>query len=120
MLQIIRRLLIRPQCFRLGRHSPVGTSTRGISTPSQGTHNNVAERAIKPFCLGRKNWLFFGSDRGGRTLATLCSLTATCELRNVNPWVYLNDTLTRLPTTPPDQLATLLPDAWACTSTPSL
>jgi transposase len=73
--------------------------------------NNAAERAIKPFALGRKNWLFFGSDKGGRTLATLCSLTATCELRNVNPWVYLTDLLTRLPTTPPDQLATLRPDA---------
>jgi transposase len=73
--------------------------------------NNAAERAIKPFAIGRKNWLFFGSDRGGRTLATLCSLTATCELRGVNPWVYLKDTLTRLPTTPPDQLATLLPAA---------
>jgi transposase len=73
--------------------------------------NNMAERALKPFCLGRKNWIFFGSDRGGRTLATLCSLTATCELRGVNPWVYLTDVLTRLPTTPPDQLATLLPDA---------
>jgi hypothetical protein len=71
----------------------------------------MAERALKPFCLGRKNWIFFGSDRGGRTLATLCSLTATCELRNVNPWVYLKETLTRLPTTPPDQLAALLPDA---------
>jgi transposase len=55
--------------------------------------------------------LFFGSDRGGRTLATLCSLTATCELRGVNPWAYLADVLTRLPTTPPDQLATLLPAA---------
>jgi transposase len=81
--------------------------------------NNSAERALKPFCLGRKNWLFFGSDRGGRTLATLCSLTATCELRNVNPWVYLKDTLTRLPTTPPVQLATLLPHAWTHTSTAS-
>ena len=73
--------------------------------------NNRAERAIKPFCLGRRNWLFFGSDRGGRTLATLCSFTATCELQNVNPWTYLKDVLTRLPVTPADQLVTLLPDA---------
>jgi len=72
--------------------------------------NNAAERALKPFCLGRKNWIFFGSDRGGRTLATLGSLTATCELFAVNPWTWLRDTLTRLPATPADQLATLLPD----------
>jgi transposase len=71
--------------------------------------NNAAERALKPFCLGRKNWLFFGSDRGGRTLATLCSFTATCALRAINPWTWLRDTLTRLPTTPADQLASLLP-----------
>jgi Transposase IS66 family/IS66 C-terminal element len=111
VLQIIRRLLIRPQCFRLGRHAPVGTSTRGSSTPSQGTHNNIAERAIKPFGIGRKNWMFFGSDRGGRTLATLASFTATCELLKINPWLWLRDTLTHLPITPPDQFATLLPTA---------
>jgi hypothetical protein len=111
VLQIIRRLLIRPQCFRLGRPSPVGTSTRGSSTPSQGTHNNAAERAIKPFAIGRKNWIFFGSDRGGRTLATLASFTATCQLLKLCPWAWLRDTLTRLPTTPAGQLATLLPAA---------
>ena len=42
--------------------------------------NNTAERAIKPFAIGRKNWLFFGSDQGGHTLATLASFTATCQL----------------------------------------
>ena len=73
--------------------------------------DDVVERAIEPFATGRKNRLFFGSDKGGRTLATLCSLTATCELRGVNPWTYLKDVLTRLPATPADQLPTLLPDA---------
>jgi transposase len=71
--------------------------------------NNAAERAVKPFAVGRKNWLFFGSDRGGRTLATLASFTATCELFRINPWAWLRDTLTRLPVTPAAQLATLLP-----------
>ena len=71
--------------------------------------NNIAERAVKPFAIGRKNWMFFGSDRGGRTLATLCSFTATCELWKLNPWTYLRDVLTHLLTTPADQLATLLP-----------
>lgn len=73
--------------------------------------NNAAERAIKPFTIGRKNWMFFGSDRGGQTLATLASFTATCELFKINPWIWLRDTLTRLPITPADQLATLLPNA---------
>jgi transposase len=73
--------------------------------------NNAAERAIKPFAIGRKNWLFFGSDHGGQTLATLASFTATCELMKINPWIWLRDTLTRLQFTPTDQLYTLLPIA---------
>jgi transposase len=71
--------------------------------------NNTAERAIKPFAIGRKNWLFFGSDRGGRTLATLASFTATCQQFGIEPWRWLRDTLTQLPLTPIDQLAKLLP-----------
>jgi hypothetical protein len=71
--------------------------------------NNLAERAVKPFAIGRKNWLFFGSDDGGRRLAILSSFTATCQQFGVNPWTWLKDTLTRLPVTPADQLATLLP-----------
>jgi transposase len=71
--------------------------------------NNAAERAVKPFAIGRKNWMFFGSDRGGRTLAILASFTATCELLKINPWTWLRDALTKLPTTPADQLITLLP-----------
>jgi hypothetical protein len=73
--------------------------------------NNVAERAIKPFAIGRKNWLFFGSDHGGQSLATLASFTATCEQLKLNPWPWLRGTLTQLPNTPTDQLATLLPTA---------
>jgi transposase len=71
--------------------------------------NNAAERAIKPFAIGRKNWIFFGSDHGGQSLATLASFTATCEQMKINPWLWLRDTLTRLPITPLDQLTTLLP-----------
>ena len=73
--------------------------------------NNAAERAIKPFAIGRKNWLFFGSNHGGQTLATLASFTATCEQLKINPWNYLRDTLTRLPLTPADEITTLLPTA---------
>jgi len=73
--------------------------------------NNAAERAIKPFAIGRKNWIFFGSDHGGQTFATLASFTATCEQLKINPWLWLRDTLTRLPVTPADQLNTLLPTA---------
>ena len=73
--------------------------------------NNAAERAITPIAIGRKNWIFFGSDHGGQTFATLASFTATCEQLKINPWLWLRDTLTRLPVTPADQLNTLLPTA---------
>jgi transposase len=71
--------------------------------------NNVAERAVKPFAIGRKNWLFFGSDDGGRRLAILSSFMATCLQFGINPWIWMKDTLTQLPTTPADQLTRLLP-----------
>ena len=71
--------------------------------------NNTAERAVKPFAIGRKNWLFFGSDRGGRALAILASFTETCKKFRINPWQYLKDTLDRLPVTPREDLHTLLP-----------
>lgn len=72
--------------------------------------NNIAERAVKPYAIGRKNWLFFGSDHGGQRLAILSSFTATCQQFALNPWTWLKDTLTQLPLTPTDQLATLLPN----------
>lgn len=74
--------------------------------------NNVAEREMKRVAIGRKNWLFVGSVRGGHTAATLMSFTATCLRLQIEPWAYLQDVLTRLPTTPADQLQTLLPDHW--------
>ena len=71
--------------------------------------NNAAERGVKPYAIGRRNWLFFGNDHSGRRLAILSSFTATCQQCGVNPWTWLKETLTRLPTTPADQLPTLLP-----------
>jgi transposase len=74
--------------------------------------NNVAEREMKRIAIGRKNWLFFGSEKGGKTAAVLFSVTSTCTRLGVEPWAYLQDVLTRLPTTPPSQLDDLLPDRW--------
>lgn len=74
--------------------------------------NNWAEREMKRIAIGRKNWLFFGSEQGGQTAAVLFSFTSTCHRLKVEPWAYLTDVLTRLPTTPADQLEDLLPDRW--------
>src|SRR2546426_2100760 len=58
--------------------------------------NNAAENALRRVALGRKNWLFCGSDNGGHTAAVLFSLIATCQRHKVEPFSYLRDVLTRL------------------------
>jgi transposase len=75
--------------------------------------NNVAEREMKRIAIGRKNWLFVGSPRGGQTAAVLFSFTSTCQRLDVEPWRYLRDVLERLPSHPPERLGELLPDEWA-------
>jgi hypothetical protein len=74
--------------------------------------NNAAEREMKRIAIGRKNWLFVGSPRGGQTAAVLMSFTSTCNRLAVEPWSYLQDVLSRLPSTPAGQLDALLPDRW--------
>jgi transposase len=74
--------------------------------------NNVAEREMKRIAIGRKNWLFVGSPQGGQTAAILMSFTSTCHRLAIEPWAYLQDVLSRLPTTPAAQLLNLVPDRW--------
>jgi transposase len=74
--------------------------------------NNAVENGERTVALGRKNWLFVGSDKGGRTAAILISLTATCKALGIDPWAYLRDVLERISTHPFSRLAELLPDQW--------
>ena len=74
--------------------------------------NNAAENALRPIVLGRKNWLFAGSDNGGRTGAVLASLVASCKRHDVDPITYLKVVLTRIAETPVSQLQQFLPDQW--------
>ena len=74
--------------------------------------NNASERAVKPVALGRKNWLFVGSEGGGRTAAILFSLTSTCRALKIDPFTYLRDVLDRVCTHPARRVAELLPDRW--------
>jgi hypothetical protein len=71
---------------------------------------NSAERELNRVAIGRKNWLFLGSERGGDTATVLLSFTATCMRLRIEDLVYLQEKLTRLPTTPPQRLRDLLPD----------
>jgi hypothetical protein len=74
--------------------------------------NGASERALKPVALGRKNWLFAGSDEGGKTAATLMSLCATCKEWGIDPFAYLRDVLDRVSTHPASRIEELLPDRW--------
>ena len=74
--------------------------------------NNVSERTLKLIGMGRTNWLFLGSDEGGRTAAVLFSFTATCKHLGIDAFAYLRDVLERLPTHPAERLEDLLPNRW--------
>lgn len=74
--------------------------------------NNASEREMKRVVLNRKNSLFVGHPRGGRTAAILSSLTSTCRRHDLDPHMYLTQLLVNLPTTPASQLAAWLPDRW--------
>lgn len=74
--------------------------------------NNASERAIRPVAVGRKNWLFAGSDEGGRNAAIIASFIQTCKQKNLNPRIYLKDVLTRLTSGEAVDLGELLPGTW--------
>jgi transposase len=71
--------------------------------------NNAAERAIRALVLGRRNYLFAGSDAGGETAARLYSLVGTCRLNGLDPHLYLRHVLERIATHPINRIETLLP-----------
>lgn len=75
--------------------------------------NNAAERALRGVALGRKSWLFAGSDRGGQRAAAMYSLIVTCKLNDVDPQAWLADVLARIADHPVQKLDELLPWNWA-------
>jgi transposase len=79
--------------------------------------NNISERTLKLIGIGRKNWLFVGSDQGGQTAAVLYSFTATCKQLKVDTFAYLRDVFERLPTHPTERLEELLPHRWQAART---
>ena len=71
--------------------------------------NNAIENAIRPIALGRKNWLFAGSETAGQRAAAIMSLIATAKANGIEPHAWLTDVLTRLPTTRNRDIDSLLP-----------
>ncbi len=74
--------------------------------------NNAAERALRGIALGRKSWLFCGSDRGGERAAAMYSLIVTAKMNDVDPQAWLADVLARIATHPAHRLDELLPWNW--------
>src|SRR5438874_8718806 len=78
--------------------------------------DNAAERALRGIAMGRKSWLFAGSDRGGRRAAAMYSLIVTAKMNDVDPQAWLADVLARIAVHPAHRLDELLPWNWTLAS----
>jgi len=114
---------MRECCRRISSKNPVtqamnyflrraDTFTRFLTDGRICLSNNAAERALRSIALGRKAWLFAGSDRGGERAAAMYSLIVTAKLNDVDPQAWLADVLARINDTPNPRLHELLP--WQC------
>ncbi|HEY5412788.1 MAG TPA: IS66 family transposase [Caulobacteraceae bacterium] len=119
---------MRDQRAKLSRHDPVAKAldymltrwpafTRFLDDGRICLTNNAAERALRGIALGRKAWLFCGSDRGGHRAAAMYSLIVTCKLNDVDPQAWLADVLARIAEHPVQNLDQLLPWNWRSRST---
>jgi hypothetical protein len=108
---------------RLSRHADVAKAmdymlkrwaafTRFLSDGRICLTNNAAERALRGIAIGRKNWLFAGSDLGGERAAAMYTLIATAKLNNFDPQAWLADVLRRIADHPARRLNQLLPWNW--------
>jgi len=88
------------------------TFTRYLDDGAIPIDNNRTEGALKDPIIGRKNWLFFQTETGGLTAATLYTLTSTCKRLCIDVNAYLNDVFHRLPSATTEELEQLLPDNW--------
>ena len=86
--------------------------TRYLDDGNLPIDNNWAENQMRPWALGRKNWLFAGSLESGQRAASIMSLIQSARLNGIDPYAYLADVLRRLPTHPDSQIDDLLPHIW--------
>jgi transposase len=87
--------------------------TRYLEDGDLSIDNNHTERSLRGIAVGRNNWTFVGSDRGGKTMAVLRSFVASCELAKVDPFAWFQDVLSRISQCSIQQLDELLPHRWA-------
>ena len=76
-------------------------------------HNNTSERLLRGPVVGRKNWMFTGSEGGATTAAVCFSIVASCMMAGIDPYEYLRDVLSLLPDAKPDEVRALTPRLWA-------
>lgn len=114
---------MRTERARLSRHAPVAKAmdymlarwdgfTRFLADGRLCLTNNAAERSLRGIALGRKAWLFCGSDRGGQRAAIMYGLITTAKLNDVDPQAWLADVLARINDMPQTRLRELLPWEW--------
>ena len=114
---------MRAERARLSRHNDVAKAmeymlkrwpafARFLDDGKICLSNNAAERALRGIAVGRKNWLFAGSDRGGDRAAAVYTLIATAKLNDVDPQAWLEDVLRRIADHPASRLDELLPWNW--------
>ena len=117
---------LRAERDRLSKHNPVAKAidymfkaerwpafTRFLGDGRVCLTNNAAERALRGVALGRKSWLFAGSERGGDRAAFMYSLIVTAKMNDVDPQAWLADILARLPETTLSRVPDLMPWNWA-------
>ena len=86
--------------------------TRYLNDGDVPCDNNWVENQIRPIAIGRSNWLFAGSLRAGKRAAAIMSLIHSARLNGHDPYAYLKDVLTRLPTQRASEIDQLLPHQW--------
>ena len=86
--------------------------TEHLSNGNVAADNNHCENQMRPWALGRKSWLFAGSELAGQRAGVVMSLTQSAKLNGHDPWAYLKDVLERLPTQPNSRIEELLPHRW--------
>ena len=120
---------MRRERARLSRHAEVAKAfdymlkrweafTRFLDDGRICLTNNAAERALRGVAMGRKAWLFAGSDRGGERAAATYSLIVTAKLNDVDPKAWLADVFRRINDHPASRLDELLPWNWRSHSQP--
>jgi hypothetical protein len=114
---------MREERARLSRHAPVAKAmdymlkrwdgfARFLEDGRICLTNNAAERALRGLALGRKSWLFAGSDRGGDRAAAMYTLIVTAKMNDIDPQAWLADVLARIAEHPVQRLDELLPWNW--------